>query len=81
MDDSAEGVAAGKRGRSDSRSGSSGNDEKLAQFIAFTGAPEDVANHWLEASESYIYVYLFFCDFLFCFGRCTGPKRQANTIA
>lgn len=28
-----------------------GNDEKLAQFIAFTGATEDIANHWLEVRE------------------------------
>ena len=35
-------------GKGGGGSAGSGHDEKLAQFIAFTGATEDVANHWLE---------------------------------
>lgn len=50
MEDSDKGGAAGKGSGGGGGGGSSGNDEKLAQFIAFTGAPEDVANHWLEVS-------------------------------
>lgn len=48
MADSGMGGKGSGGGAGGGGSNGSGNDEKLAQFIAFTGAAEDVAKHWLE---------------------------------
>lgn len=47
-----DGVAKGfEESKSVDGGGTAGQDEKLAQFIAFTGTTEEVANHWLEVSD------------------------------